>query len=118
MFLLHGIVSYLAAFHRKGERRGRRELVFFLMFAVPAVFLIALFLPPNFVSHNIVFNQLNPEPNPPPEPIDLEAYGLDNGNLRSDRSQGRLGNQGEDPGDEDAESGGENEDGEQGEDGP
>ena len=52
-FLLHGIVLYLSVFHTRGSRRGVREVVLFLLIAVPLFLVVSFILPPDFVSHSI-----------------------------------------------------------------
>ncbi|MFW6138576.1 MAG: transglutaminase-like domain-containing protein, partial [Spirochaetota bacterium] len=84
VFLAHGMVLYLSAFARTGSGRGVRELFFFLALAVPFAVILALLLPPDFVSHRIVFNILKPEPEPEPLQLDTRGEGVEGGNLRSD----------------------------------
>ena len=57
-FLAHGLVLYFSAFHSREDRRGRREFIIFAA-AAPVLLLLALFLPPNFVKHSIVFNPID-----------------------------------------------------------
>lgn len=90
-FLLHGLVLYLATFHRQEARRGLKEVGVFLSVAVPVVLAVALLLPPDFVNHSVVFNRLKEEPRPKPYPLDLEGGGPPGGNLQARREwQERL----------------------------
>jgi len=91
-FLVHCVVLYLAAqrgsAEKSGESGGRRELVYLFALIVPLGLLIAFLMPPDFVSHSIVFNRLKDEPDPELIPLDEYAEGLPGGNLRSDRWPG------------------------------
>lgn len=85
VFLVHCVVLYQAAFQRTGPRRTARELGLLLVVAVPVVLGITLLLPPDFVSHSVVFNFLKEEPTPELIPIDETGNALrDRGNLLSE----------------------------------
>ncbi len=89
-FLLHGIVIYQAAFpnRRPGtgraedRRRGRREVTLFASVIIPLIIVLAIILPPNFVEHQIAFNELNELPPSPPVPVDDFSDAPPGGNLR------------------------------------
>ncbi len=61
-FLLHSLVLYFSTYRPAKRGRSRRELVVFISVIVPVVLAVALLLPPNFVSHQVVLNS-NTEPN-------------------------------------------------------
>jgi transglutaminase-like putative cysteine protease len=69
-FCLHAMVLYLSAFQATNYKKSRKELLFFFTLAVPVILLIALVLPPNFITHNIVLNKLDEEPKPETVPLD------------------------------------------------
>ena len=107
-FLLHGIVIYQAAFPnrrpgagRTEERlRGRREVTLFAAVIIPLIVVLAIILPPDFVEHQITFNDLNELPPSPPVPVDDFSTAPPGGNLRGqqqfepqERPGGGQGNQ-------------------------
>ena len=83
-FLLHGIVLYLSVFHSRGSRRGVREVVLFLLIALPLFLVVSFILPPDFVSHSIALNRIERDIKPEPVPLDEQGEGWPGGNLRSD----------------------------------
>jgi transglutaminase-like putative cysteine protease len=87
-FLIHSLILYFAAYRGRITRDNRRELIVFAGVAVPAAILIALLLPPNFVSHSIVFNRLSDPPEPDIIPLDEYGDGRSGGSLRSDKYPG------------------------------
>jgi transglutaminase-like putative cysteine protease len=82
-FLLHGVILYKAAFHGGKRKRKLTEILLFFMISVPAVLIIVLILPENFVSHSSVLNLFKPEPKPKPIPLEDEGGGITGGNLQS-----------------------------------
>ena len=92
-FLLHGIVIYQAAFpnRRPGtgraedRRRGRREVTLFAAVIIPLIIVLAVILPPDFVEHQIAFNELNELPPSPPVPVDDFSTAPPGGNLRGEQ---------------------------------
>lgn len=95
-FLLHGIVLYFSAYAKKaftslagkspsGKVRTRllKELGLFFVLIIPAVAVIALLMPRDFVSHSIISNILKQEPRPRPFPLEEYGEGIPGGNLRS-----------------------------------
>ena len=92
-FLLHGIVIYQAAFpnRRPGpgrieeRKRGRRELTLFASVIIPLIIVLAVILPPDFVEHQISFNELNELPPSPPVPVDDFSDAPPGGNLRGEQ---------------------------------
>ncbi len=97
-FLLHGIVLYLSVFHSRSSRRGLREVVLFLLVAVPLFLVVSFILPPDFVSHSISLNRVERDIEPEPVPLDERGEGWPGGNLRSDDQWGEM--LGELPGDQ------------------
>ena len=106
-FLLHCLLLYFASFQGESFKKNRRELALFFALIVPIGLLLALLMPPGFVSHSIVMNRLKEEPNPDLVPLDQYADGLPGGNLLSERrgdegengqgnGEGRNGQDGED----------------------
>lgn len=101
-FLAHGLLLYLSAF--RGQTGRRSEMLLLGGVFLPAVILLALLLPPDFIRHSVVFNQLRPEPDPEPIPLDFEKDGRPGGNLRPRRPRddrngsGREGREGRQPG--------------------
>ncbi len=83
-FLLHGIVLYLSVFHTRGNRRGVREVVLFLLIAVPLFLVVSFILPPDFVSHSIALNRIERDIKPKPVPLDEQGPGWPGGNLLSE----------------------------------
>ena len=83
-FLLHGIVLYLSVFHTRGNKRGVREVVLFLLIAVPLFLVVSFILPPDFVSHSIALNRIERDIKPKPVPLDEQGPGWPGGNLLSE----------------------------------
>jgi transglutaminase-like putative cysteine protease len=95
-FLLHGIVLYLSVFHSGASRRGLREVILFLMIAVPLFLVVSFILPPDFVRHAIALNRIERDIKPEPVPLDERGEGWPGGNLLSDEQWWELlGEQGE-----------------------
>ncbi len=90
-FCLHALVIYLAAFEERLHKKSRRELAFFVSLSVPLILLIALVLPPDFIKHSIVLNELGQPPESKPLSTDSNSengtpqYGGQNG-----RGSGKL----------------------------
>ena len=118
-FLLHGIVIYQAAFpnRRPGpgrieeRKRGRRELTLFASVIIPLIIVLAVILPPDFVEHQISFNELNELPPSPPVPVDDFSDAPPGGNLRGEQQFDPRDSQGGGQGDQQQNQ----QDGEQGE---
>jgi transglutaminase-like putative cysteine protease len=83
-FLLHGIVLYLSVFHSRASKRGAREVILFLLIAVPLFLVVSFILPPDFVRHAIALNRIERDIKPEPVPLDERGEGWPGGNLRSD----------------------------------
>jgi transglutaminase-like putative cysteine protease len=95
-FLLHGIVLYLSVFHSGSSRRGVREVVLFLLIAVPLFLVVSFILPPDFVSHSVALNRIERDIKPEPVPLDERGEGWPGGNLLSEQEWlEMLGEQGE-----------------------
>ncbi|UCF99952.1 MAG: hypothetical protein JSV89_10545 [Spirochaetaceae bacterium] len=103
-FLLHGIVLYLSEFHARGSRRGLREVVLFLLIAVPLFLVVSFILPPDFVSHSVALNRIERDIKPKPVPLDERGPGWPGGNLLSEDGEW-LDMQGEQQGDGDSSEG-------------
>jgi transglutaminase-like putative cysteine protease len=86
-FLLHGIVLFLSVFHTPGSRRGAREVVLFLLIAIPLFLVVSFILPPDFVSNNIALNRVDRDIKPKPVPLDQRGPGWPGGNLLSEEGQ-------------------------------
>jgi transglutaminase-like putative cysteine protease len=97
-FLLHGIVLYLSVFHSRSSRRGVREVVLFLLIAVPLFLVVSFILPPDFVSHSIALNRVERDIEPEPVPLDERGEGWPGGNLLSEEQWGEM--LGEQPGEQ------------------
>lgn len=89
-FLLHGIVLYLSVFHSRSSRRGLREVVLFLLVAVPLFLVVSFILPPDFVSHSIALNRVERDIEPEPVPLDERGEGWPGGNLLSEDQLGEM----------------------------
>ena len=83
-FLLHGIVLYLSVFHSRSSRRGLREVILFLLVAIPLFLVVSFILPPDFVSHSIALNRIERDIKPEPVPLDERGEGWPGGNLLSE----------------------------------
>ena len=90
--LLHALVVYLLNFGEGIRKRTLREVGMFATAAVILGVIVALVLPPDFVNHNVVLNELRDPPEPELLPLDGTTDGLDGGNLRSDRPSDEEGN--------------------------
>lgn len=88
-FLLHGIVLYLSVFHTRGNRRGVREVVLFLLIAVPLFLVVSFILPPDFINHSIALNWIERDIKPKPVPLDEQGPGWPGGNLLSEDGEWR-----------------------------
>jgi transglutaminase-like putative cysteine protease len=86
-FLMHGIVLYLSVFHSGGSRRGVREVVLFLLIAVPLFLVVSFILPPDFVSNSIALNRIDRDIKPKPVPLDEQGPGWPGGNLLPEDGQ-------------------------------
>ena len=105
--LLHSFVLYLAVFREGVQKRTLREIAIFTTAAAILGIIVALVMPPNFVNHNVVLNELRDPPQPEFQSLDGETNGLDGGNLRPNQNR-------DDEGDGGSEGGNENGEGEEG----
>jgi transglutaminase-like putative cysteine protease len=99
-FLLHGIVLYLSVFHSRGNKRSLREVILFLLIAVPLFLVVSFILPPDFVRHAIALNRIERDIQPEPVPLEEQGEGWPGGNLRSEQWWEMFGERG---GEEDSE---------------
>lgn len=104
-FLLHGIVLYLSVFHSRSSRRGLREIILFLLIAVPLFLVVSFILPPDFVRHAIALNRIERDIKPEPVPLDETGEGWPGGNLRSEEEWWEMFGEQEGPGDSDGSTG-------------
>ncbi|WP_319560585.1 transglutaminase-like domain-containing protein [Marispirochaeta sp.] len=79
------LVIMLILRRKQEEPRGFWEYLVILAAMVPVLLAASLLVPPDFVQHSVVFNQLFAPPEPEYRPLEEEAEGLPGGNLR-DRS--------------------------------
>ena len=85
----HFLVVMLAM-RKPGERHGEsREFLYLAGLGIPLLLAAAMLIPPNFVSHSIVLNQLFDPPKPDPKPLDGDGDGKTGGNLLGDSLLGR-----------------------------
>ncbi len=108
--LLHALVLYLAAYQEGVRKRTVRELSMFAAAAAVLGVVVALVVPPDFVNHSVVLNELGDPPDPELVPLDERGNGLDGGNLLSDgrdsdSSRDEGGSPGDGAGQADSESG-------------
>ncbi len=89
-FLLHAVVLYLSAFHKKGSRRNLKEVGIFVLIALPLFLVISFVLPPDFISHSIVFNRIDRDIKPKPVPLNERGEGWEGGNLLGDQEEGEA----------------------------
>ena len=97
--LLGHLLTVMFAIRRPGEERNlRREYLAVAGVAIPLLLALVLLMPPDFVSHSVVFNQLFDPPEPEFQPLDEEAEGFPGGNLRGrsplEEERGRNGQPG------------------------
>ena len=97
--LLGQLLTIMYALRRKDEEpRGRGEYLLLAGIALPLLAAALLLVPPDFVSHSVVFNQLFEPPTPEYRPLDEEAEGFPGGNLQGrsplEEDRGRNGRPG------------------------
>jgi hypothetical protein len=79
-FCFHALIIYLASFEEGFPKKSKIEFVVFAGLSLPLLLLIMLIIPPNFITHTIVLNNLGEEPKPKPlELDDLDDFPYDNG---------------------------------------
>jgi len=61
-FCLHALIIYLTAFSEQRTKKRHKELGILIGISIILVLVIVSFLPPDFISHSIVLNELNEEP--------------------------------------------------------
>ncbi len=92
----HFLVT-MRALRAPGKRKGEiREVLLLAGVGIPLVLAAILLVPPDFVSHNMVFNQLFEPPRPEPKP--LNGNGSPGGGLEGDPELGRRRMQNGEPG--------------------
>lgn len=74
LFAAHLYIVYLISYRKQGSRDCLREHLAFTSFLAVLITAVGLLLPPDFVEHAIVINNLRKEPEPKP---------LDGGNLKN-----------------------------------
>lgn len=70
-FAFHSFLLYVSFFGNKSLLSYRREMAILFLAGVPLFFLLAFFVPKDFVKHRTVFNPLEPEP--PLSPLEGEG---------------------------------------------
>jgi transglutaminase-like putative cysteine protease len=88
-FCLHALVIYLASFDEGLHKKSGGELALFAGLSVPLILVVALLLPPDFIRHTIVLNELGQ----PPESKPLSGdNNLDIGSADQNGGQGKGSN--------------------------
>lgn len=81
--VLAHLLTVMFALRRPNEERGSiKEYLLLAAVVVPLLLATALLVPPDFVEHSVVFNQLFEPPEPEYRPLDEEAEGFPGGNLQ------------------------------------
>ncbi len=71
-FIIHSLILYIAFYTQKKLEEFKKELFLFSLVAIPIFLLFVFILPPDFIKHQTVFNQLEPEP--PLNPLEGEGF--------------------------------------------
>ncbi len=71
-FLLHSLILYISTFSNKKVDEFKKEFAVFFTVGIPLFILFTLILPPDFIKHQTVLNDLEPEP--PLNPLDGEGF--------------------------------------------
>ncbi len=81
----------------KKKRKGEvKEILLLAGAGIPLIIAAIIFVPPDFISHNIVFNQLFEPPRPEPKPLD--GNGSPGGGMQGETELGRRRMQNGEPG--------------------
>ncbi len=88
-FCLHALVIYLASFDEGLHKKSGGELALFVGLSVPLILAVALILPPDFIRHSIVLNELGEPPESKPLSVDNNS---DIGSPDRNGGQGKSGN--------------------------
>ncbi len=70
-FIYHSIILYIVSFGKKISEY-KKEIAIFSLISIPLLFIFAFVLPPDFVKHQALFNELEPEP--PLNPLDGDGF--------------------------------------------
>ncbi|MEW5814172.1 MAG: transglutaminase domain-containing protein [Spirochaetota bacterium] len=76
-FFIHSLVLYLAAFRTGKKGRLRKEIGILVSLLVPPILLFAVILPPDFVEHSVVLNNINQDIEPQTLPVETDGKGWD-----------------------------------------
>jgi len=71
-FLMHSLILYISTFSNKKIDEFKKEFAVFFTIGIPLFVLFTFILPPDFIKHQTVFNDLEPEP--PLNPLDGEGF--------------------------------------------
>ncbi|HNN76865.1 MAG TPA: transglutaminase domain-containing protein, partial [Leptospiraceae bacterium] len=85
VFCTHAVVLYLAAFPQKAGT-GKKAFLYGGI-AAGIVLLLAFVVPPDFVTHNVVLNELDREPPPNPSPLEGEPIDERDGEGRGQKQK-------------------------------
>ena len=69
LFAVHLYIAYLISFRKHGSKDCLREHIALSTILAILIFVVGILLPPDFVQHSIVLNNLRKEPDP--KPVDL-----------------------------------------------
>lgn len=93
LFAVHLYIAYLISFRKHGSKDCLREHIALSTILVILIFVVGILLPPDFVQHSIVLNNLRKEPDPKPVDLGDLKDSMQNENLRGrNRSSGNSGN--------------------------
>ncbi|GIX42205.1 MAG: hypothetical protein KatS3mg129_1938 [Leptospiraceae bacterium] len=71
-FLFHSLILYITIYSDKTLKEFKKEILIFSFIGIPFFILFTFILPPDFIKHQTVFNELEPEP--PLNPLDGEGF--------------------------------------------
>lgn len=71
-FVIHSITLYISTFSNSNIADFKKELFILGSFGIPLLILFVFILPPDFIKHQSIFNELEPEP--PLNPLDGEGF--------------------------------------------
>jgi transglutaminase-like putative cysteine protease len=89
-FCVHALIIYLAAFSEQFAEKKHKELGIFVGLSVWLILFIVVILPPDFISHSIVLNELAEEPEL--KPLGEHGYEKEGGSVPRNGGEQRGGN--------------------------